>query len=229
MQRETYIGPWLPEPVFTETNEQFAPEQQANLHDSLSIAFLTLLEELTPLERAVFLLRMVFDYEYSEIARILDRKETACRQLCNRAKRHIADHRPRFRASKETHRQILNKFIQATSTGDLDGLMQLLSEDVMFWSDGGGKVRGAAINPLCGRKPVARFVLAAARRQGNERVNLAEVNNEPAVLISIEGQLIGVISITVDNERVCEIHAIGNPDKLEWMSRNVAERKTTSQ
>ncbi len=117
------------------------------------------MEDLTPLERVVFLLKEVFDYEYSEIAQMLDRKETACRQLCSRAKRHISEHRPRFKARQETHHQILDKFIQATRTGDLDGLMQLLLEDVMFWSDGGGKAPGAAINPLFGRKPVAHFVL----------------------------------------------------------------------
>ncbi len=228
MQRETYIGPWLPEPVLTETNEHFAPVQQAELYDSLSIAFLTLLEELTPLERVVFLLREVFSYEYSEIAQIIDRKEMACRQLCSRAKRHIIEHRPRFKVSKETHRRILNEFIQATSAGDLDGLMQILSEDVIFWSDGGGKVYGAAIHPVSGRKPVAHFVLASAQRRENERVDLAEVNDEPAALLFVEGKLIGVVCITVDDEQICEIRAIGNPDKLKWVSRTLAERRTAS-
>src|SRR5206468_6600517 len=139
----TYIGPWLPEPVLTEADDSFAPAQQAELHDSLSLAFLTLLEQLTPLERAVFLLHEVFDYPYAEIAAIIGREEAACRQMFSRAKQHIADHRPRFKPSKEAQRQILDQFIQATVTGDLDGLMHLLAEDVTMWADGGGKARGA--------------------------------------------------------------------------------------
>src|SRR5258707_38257 len=148
VQRETYIGPWLPEPVLTETNDLFAPAQQAELHDSLSIAFLTLLEDLSPLERAVLLLHEVFDYEYPEIARMVGREEAACRQLYSRAKKHIAEHRPRFKPSQEAHRQMLNQFLEATSTGELDGFMQLLSEDVVLWIDGGGKARGAATHIL---------------------------------------------------------------------------------
>lgn len=218
VQRETYLGPWLPEPVLTETNDLFAPAQQAELHDSLSIAFLALLEELTPLERAVFLLREVFDYEYAEIARMLGRQETTCRQLCGRAKKHLSEHRPRFKPSREAHRQILNQFIQATRTGDLDALIRLLAEDVVLWTDGGGKVRGAAVYPLRGREAVARFVLAARRPYGgNERVGLAEVNNETALMIYAGGNLIAVLAVVVDHEQISEIRAIGNPDKLNWV------------
>src|SRR5262245_14536328 len=132
-QRESYIGPWLPEPLLTETDESVLPARQAELHDSLSIAFLTLLEELTPLERAVFLLREVFDYEYAEIGAITDQDEAACRQMFSRAKKHIAEHRPRFKPTPEAHRQIFTQFIQAVGTGELTGLMQLLSEDVVMW------------------------------------------------------------------------------------------------
>src|SRR5258707_12058708 len=122
-QRETYIGPWLPEPVLTEADNRFAPVQQAELHDSLSMAFLTLLEQLTPLERAVFLLREVFDYEYAEIGAITDQDEVACRQMFSRAKKHIAEHRPRFKPTPEAHRQLFDQFLQAVGTGELDGLM----------------------------------------------------------------------------------------------------------
>src|SRR5260221_4637837 len=224
VQRETYIGPWLPEPVLTETNDLFAPAQQAELHDSLSIAFLTLLEDLSPLERAAFLLHEVFDYEYPQIARMVGREEAAGRQLYSRAKKHIADHRPRFKPNEETHRQILNQFIQATSTGEMDGLMQLLSEDVMLWVDGGGKARGAASHVLKGREAVAQFLLGSPRVLGTSyHADLVEVNDELAVIIRADGKVIVVLTMTVDDGRVSEIRAIGNPDKLKWVSGNHSE------
>ncbi len=221
VRRETYIGPWLPEPVLTAADDTFAPAKQAELHDSLSIAFLTLLEDLTPLERAVFLLREVFDYEYAEIAQIVGRDEAACRQLSSRAKKHLAEHRPRFKPSAETQRQMLDQFVAATRSGDMDGLMQLLSEDVVLWADGGGKARGAAIYPLRGRSAVAQFMLATPRLlTGAYQVELAEVNDELAMIIRAEGTVRIVLTLTVDEGRVAEIRAIGNPDKLKWMSGN---------
>src|SRR3954466_16146302 len=138
-QREAYIGPWLPEPVLTGVDERFAPLQQAELHESLALAFLVLLEQLTPLERAVFLLREVFDYDYAEIAAIVGKAEAACRQLLRRAKQHIADHRPRFKPTPEAHRQILTHFLQAVGSGELAGLLAMLADDVELWADGGGK------------------------------------------------------------------------------------------
>ncbi|MEO8607893.1 MAG: RNA polymerase sigma-70 factor [Chloroflexota bacterium] len=233
VQRETYIGPWLPEPVLTESYDLFAPAQQAELYDSLSIAFLTLLEQLTPLERTVFLLREVFDYEYSEIAEIISKEEAACRQMFSRAKKHIAEHRPRFKPSTEAHRDILNQFTQAASTGDLNGLMHLLAEDVVLWADGGGKTRGAALRPLYGREAVAQFVLASPRfiGQGSYRVELANVNDELAAIIRVNGGVIAVLSIALneDNGTVSEIRAMGNPDKLKWVSGNNNENNEVTQ
>jgi RNA polymerase sigma-70 factor (ECF subfamily) len=121
-QRESYIGPWLPEPIFTDTDERANPQQQAEMHDSISFAFLMLLEELTPLERAVFLLRETFDYEYDEIATILGKEPEACRQVFSRAKKHVAEGKPRFTPAPEAHRRLLSQFMQATGTGDLSGL-----------------------------------------------------------------------------------------------------------
>ena len=135
VQRETYIGPWLPEPIFTETDERANPKHQAEMHDSISFAFLVLLEELTPLERAVFLLREVFEYEYDEIATILDKDPAACRQVFSRAKKHVTDGKPRFTPAPEAHRRLLSQFMQATSAGDLDGLTALLAADVVMWAD----------------------------------------------------------------------------------------------
>ncbi len=214
-QRETYIGPWLPEPVLTEHDSRSSPAEQSDLHDSLSMAFLVLLEELTPLERAVFLLREVFDYEYAEIAEIVGKEETACRQLFSRAKKHIAAHRPRFKPNREEHRRLLDRFMQAVRAGEMDGLMQLLADDVTLWADGGGKARGAAIHPLHGREVVARFVLASTRLvAGDYWVEIADINDEPAVILRVAEQARVVLFITVARGRLREIRVIGNPDKL---------------
>ncbi len=215
-QRETYIGPWLPEPVLTDQDSRSSPTEQLNLHDSLSMAFMVLLEELTPLERAVFLLREVFDYEYAEIAEMVGKEETACRQMLSRAKKHIAAHRPRFKPNREVHRRLLDRFMQAVRTGEMDGLMQLLADDVTLWADGGGKARGAAIHPLRGREVVARFVLASTRFVAGEyRVEIAQINGEPAAILRMGEQARVVLFITVARGRLQEIRVIGNPDKLK--------------
>ena len=138
-RREEYVGPWLPEPVPTGAVD--SADTMLSRHESVTMAFLVLLESLSPLERAVFLLREVFDYEYADIAQITGRDEAACRQLFSRAKKHISDHRPRFPASPEAHAKMVGRFMEACLAGDMDGLMSLLAEDVTAWSDGGGKVR----------------------------------------------------------------------------------------
>lgn len=226
-QRETYIGPWLPEPILTEEGQHTGLVQQAELHDSISIAFLTLLERLTPLERAIFLLREVFEYDYAEIAAILDKEEAACRQLFSRAKKHIAERRSRFRPAPEAHRQILVRFIEAVSTGELDGLMNLLAEDVVMRADGGGKARGAAIHPLHGREAVARFVIASVRLAPETiHAELTAVNGELALIIRADRQAILVLSITLEGSVISEIAVIGNPDKLRWI--NQTKRDSTN-
>lgn len=228
-QRESYVGTWLPEPILTAGDDLSAPVHQAELHESLSLAFLALLEQLTPSERAVFLLREVFDYDYTEIADIVGKEEAACRQMLSRARKHIADRRPRFKPTPEAHRQILDRFIQAAGTGELDGLMQLLSEDVVMWADGGGKARGAAIHPLYGREAVAKFVLASGRFSPEGYcIERSEVNGEPAVMLRANGAVVVVLSITVDQGLVSEIRAIGNPDKLKWVSGATGHSATDS-
>jgi RNA polymerase sigma-70 factor (ECF subfamily) len=167
------------------------------------------------LERAVFLLRQVFAYEYSEIAGITERDEAACRQLFSRARKHISENRPRFKANPETHRQVLEQFMAAVRQGELDGLLQLLSEDVTLWADGGGKARGAALEPLHGREAVARFVIASPRLAlGPLEPRIVMVNGEPALLLRTAGETVLVIIIGVDDTGVREIWIIGNPDKL---------------
>jgi len=219
VQRETYIGPWLPEPIFTETDERANPSHQAEMHDSISFAFLALLEELTPLERAVFLLREVFSYEYDEIATILGKEPAACRQVFSRAKKHVAEGKPRFAPAPEAQRRLLSQFMQATTAGDLAGLTALLAEDVTMWADGGGKARGAALHPLHGPEAVAKFVLNSTRyAPEGSQTEMAAVNGELAMIMRAGGKAFAVISIIASADQVREIRVVGNPDKLNWVS-----------
>ncbi len=147
-KRELYVGPWLPEPIRTEEIAEAAdPEKRVETEESISLAFMVLLEQLQPFERAVFLLREVFEYEFAEIATMLDKSEAACRRSFSRAKLHLREHRPRFPASPQTHEQLLSGYSQAVQTGEMAPLMNLLSEDVVLWADGGGKIKQAALRP----------------------------------------------------------------------------------
>ena len=217
-RRETYLGPWLPEPILSAEHPELAdPEARAAEYDSISLAFLALLERLTPAERAVFILREVFEFEYAEIGEILEKSEAACRKLFSRAKRFIAANRPRFQASPEAHGRLLKEFMQAAGEGDLEGLTALLAEDVTFWADGGGKVRGAALQAVCGRVDVARFVIGVTARftPQDARFDVADVNGKPTLLIRhADGTPAIVVSIAVDEAHIHQIWVIANPDKL---------------
>ncbi len=218
VQRESYLGPWLPEPLLTE-DDASSPTSQAEMLESISMAFLVLLERLTPVERAVFLLREVFDYPYPEIAAIIGKEEVSCRQLFSRAKKFIASQRPRFTPSSEHHEQLLHHFIEAVEEGDLDGLTELLAEDVTLWTDGGGKVRGAATRALHGQEPVARFVIASQRLlEGAFTAEITQVNREPAIVIRVDGHPFSVVSITIAQQHVTDIRVIGNPEKLRHLA-----------
>src|SRR4029077_7812180 len=166
-KREQYIGPWLPEPILTPEATAMAetgdPERRVDLEESVSLAFLILLEQLQPFERAAFLLREVFGYEFAEIASMLGKTEVACRRSFSRAKLHLQDHQPHFPASPNTHRQLLTSFLRATQGGDMEALTGMLAEEVTLWADGGGKVKGAATRPVFGREAVARFMLGTRR------------------------------------------------------------------
>jgi RNA polymerase sigma-70 factor, ECF subfamily len=216
-QRETYLGPWLPEPISDAAALEAAnPEERVDVVESVSLAFLVLLEQLQPLERAVFLLREVFEYDYAEIATFLGRSEMACRQAFSRARKRLVDHRPRFPASRETHRQMLIGFLRAVQAGDMDALMNLLSEDVTLWADGGGKVKGAATRPVSGNVAVARFSIGATRRFLPEGYSLAlvEVNREPAIVIRGDDRAYLVLTIEVEAQRIHTVRIIANPEKL---------------
>lgn len=215
VQRESYLGPWLPEPLLTEDEDAYSPTEHVEMLESLSMALLVLLERLTPVERAVFLLREVFDYPYPEIAAIIGKEEVTCRQIFSRAKKFIAAQRPRFTPSGEHHHQLLQQFMEAIQGGDLKGLTHLLASDVTLWADGGGKIRGAATRPLHGPQAVARFVIASLRyAQGMVTAEMTEANEEPAILLRVDGHPFVVVSVTIAQQHILEIRVIGNPEKL---------------
>src|SRR5258706_8272222 len=215
-KREVYVGPWLPEPILTTTTPAAEdPEKRVETQESISLAFLVLLEQLQPFERAVFLLREVFEYDFAEIATMLDKSEAACRRSFSRAKKHLSEHRPRFPASRETLRQLLSGYFQAVETGETTALMNLLSEAVTLWADGGGKIKQAALRPIRGRDDVARFSLGTKRFwPENPRVELAEVNGQAAMIIRTGGQVFSVLTIDVEQGRIQAIRIIANPEKL---------------
>lgn len=217
-QREQYIGPWLPEPLLTgpaAEAEPGDPAEKVETDESISLAFLLLLEELQPIERAVFLLREVFDYDYAEIASFLGKSEAACRQWFSRAKKHLADHRPRFPSSPETHQQLLTTFFHAVQDGEMAPLMEVLSEDVTLWADSGGNVRGAALKPIVGREGVMRYATGTRRfLPEGYRVEMAPVNGQPAVIVRGGERAFLILTIEVEAGLIQTIRVIGNPDKL---------------
>src|SRR6266571_1081382 len=218
--REQYLGTWLPEPIITADNLQVSsPEERVDREESISLAFLLVLEQLQPVERAVFLLREVFDYDYAEIASFLGKSEVACRQWFSRAKKHLADHRPRFQASPETQRRLLVSFQQALQAGEMTALMNMLAEDVTFWADGGGKVKGVAIHRLFGRDEVVRFILSnspifRSTLPADSHLELAEVNGQPALITRSGERAFAVLTIDVEAEQIKAIRFVANPDKL---------------
>ncbi|QRK09530.1 RNA polymerase sigma-70 factor [Archangium violaceum] len=204
--REQYVGPWLPEPVRTDTPVD--PE-------SISLAFLVLLESLSPVERAVYLLHEVFGYSHSEVAEMVDKEEAACRQILHRARAHIQARRPRFAPSKEAHERLVTGFMSACLSGDLEGLKRLLAHDVTSWADGGGKVRGAALNPVRGADSVARLFLGSVKKaSAGIMLELTEVNGWPALVLRLNGTVFDVISFETDGERIHAIRSVLNPEKL---------------
>jgi len=214
VKREQYVGQWLPEPVLTGPVNQ-APSMP-EIDGSLSMAFLMVLERLTPMERAVFLLREIFDYGYTEIAGILGQNEANCRQILRRAKQHIAEDRPRFDVSREQQEKLLQQFLETTERGDMQGLLALLSEDVALYTDGGGKAT-AVPNPVYGADRVARFFFGARGKLIPKDVvrRFAEINGQPGVVVYDHGRVFGVLTMDVAEGRIRNIYIVRNPDKLE--------------
>src|SRR5215208_7616207 len=214
VQRESYVGEWLPEPLVSDSSED--PAGHAEMADSLSLAFLVLLESLSPEQRAVFLLHDVFDYGYSEIAEIVGKSEDNARQLASRARRHVEEQRPRFEASREQRDELARRFFAAAQAGELEPLETLLAHDVVLHGDGGGKVPALA-RAVHGRQRVAR-TLRAWMRQG-ERIPGAAlrqvfVNGQPGALMLAGDVLIGVMALDITDGQVQAVRSIVNPDKL---------------
>jgi RNA polymerase sigma-70 factor (ECF subfamily) len=215
-KRELYIGPWLPEPILTATRgEGVDPQERVETEESISLAFLLLLEQLQPFERAVFLLREVFEYEFAEIASILGKSDAACRRSFNRAKQHLSQHRQRFPSSPQAHLQLLNSYMQAVQTGEMGVLEHLLAEDVTLWADAGGKIKQAALRPISGRDAVARFSMGTRRFLPQDfQVEIAEVNGQPATIFRKDGKAFLVLAIEIDAGRIQTVRLMANPEKL---------------
>jgi RNA polymerase sigma-70 factor (TIGR02957 family) len=223
-RRETYPGPWLPEPLLTE-QPVLGPLDRAEQRESVSLAFLLLLERLTPPQRAVFVLREAFNYSHREIAEILDLTEANCQQLYRRARQRIAEDRPRVpqrsRASRDQHDRIVEEFLAAARSGDLTTLESLLAADVVAWADGGGKAR-AARRPVRGAPQVARYLAGwMSRDVPGVRVVVTEVNGQPGILGILDGQLLVAVLLDVVDSRVAAVYAVANPDKLSFLAGQV--------
>jgi RNA polymerase sigma-70 factor, ECF subfamily len=214
VRRENYVGTWLPEPLLTEIETEGA--RHADTADSLSMAFLVLLESLGPIERAVFLLREVFVYGYDEIATIVGKSEDNCRQIAVRARRQIEAKKPRFEASRKKREELSRRFFDAVVAGDTEGLIRLLASDVVAYGDGGGKAP-AFPRPVHGREKVARLFLRA-KRLDVASVQHVEVNGQPgALLLDPEGRLVVVLSLDIADGLVQTVRAVSNPDKLRHL------------
>lgn len=214
--REVYTGTWLPEPL-PDTDDD--PAHRVERDETLSFAFLAVLERLGPVERAVFLLREVFDLDYAEIAEIVERDEPACRQIMHRARGRVAEGRPRFRADAARDAALLDSFFAALDAGDVDGLAGLLAEDVVFYADGGGRAP-AIRHPIHGAVAVARFLSGLIRRGADFDVRLARstMNGEPALTVSApDGATLSVLMLHVDDGRVALLGNQLNPEKLRHL------------
>ncbi|NUH36644.1 RNA polymerase sigma-70 factor [Streptomyces samsunensis] len=211
--RERYVGPWLPEPLVTRPDIG----EEVELAESVSLALLVVLESLSPLERAVFVLKEVFGFSFREIAGMLDRGEAAVRQVGSRARTHVQARRPRYDAPAEVRRRVTDEFLAACLGGDLNRMMELLAPDVTAWSDGGGKVK-AAIRPQHGAQKVAHFLAAVlAQPMDDPQVHAVDVNGRPGLLLTVAGRPDTVARAEVENARITEIRIIRNPDKLRHL------------
>ena len=212
-RREVYVGPWLPEPMLTSRQRQTT--SNVELAESLTMAFLVLLESLSPVERAAFLLHEVFDYDYRETAEIVGKTEANCRQMIHRAKEYIASRHHRFDPTREETEHITAEFLEATQNGDLSRLMKLFAPDAVLFSDGGGKVR-AALNPIHGPDAIARFAIGVVKKNlPPDAVHTpAEVNGQPAFVTWIDGQRASVTVLDIRDGLIRHVFIVVNPEKL---------------
>jgi RNA polymerase sigma-70 factor (ECF subfamily) len=212
VRREVYVGPWLPEPLLGEDPQD--PEAAVEIADSVSTAFLMLLERLTPTQRAAYLLREVFGYEYAEVAAVLRMTEANCRQLVQRAKRGISDGRPRFAPDERAAERLARRFLEACTTGNVDDLLAVLATDAVAWADGGGKF-SAARRPIIGADRVARYLTSVVRKWiASGEVRIGAVNGALGLAVHAGGHVRGVITLDVGADHVNQVFIVVNPDKL---------------
>lgn len=233
-RREEYVGPWLPEPVFDTAG--LAPDSRTELAEDLSVALLLILDRLSPLERAAFLLHDVFDYPFTEVADALDRSEAACRQLASRAREHVRELRPRGTTGRPSgssemeakHAQLLSAFAAATELGDVEGLMEMLASDVRVMTDGGGKVR-AALNVIEGAERAARFVVGVTRSRPGQwwrddfRARFAMVNGLPGVIVEAPEGVVQTTAFEIEGDRIRAVYVVRNLDKLRHLAAGSRE------
>ena len=218
VRRESYVGPWLPEPLVTEGDAMTDLAAQA---DSLSLAFLILLERLTPVERAVFLLHEVFDYPYEEIAGIVEKSATNCRQIGQRARRHVHANRPRFDSSPAEQERLTQQFMQSCVSGDLDALIATLADDITLWADSGGKAT-AARRPVHGAEHVARFLLGGlAKARQSIATRVTRINGQPGFIVRAD-DTVYVTALEIADGRIQAIRSVANPEKLRGLGDEIS-------
>jgi len=213
-RRESYVGPWLPEPLLT------APDvaEDVELAESVSLAMLLVLETLTPTERAVFVLREVFDLDYDEIAQAVDKTAVAVRQIAHRAREHVAARRPRGNASRTASRDALDAFHHAAATGELQPLLDILAPDVVFLGDGGG-IKQAVRSPVVGARKVAALLAVGLARMDASSLRPAAVNGHPALILRRDGEVDTVLAVRVEDGLITGLYAVRNPEKLSRMEQ----------
>jgi RNA polymerase sigma-70 factor (TIGR02957 family) len=217
-RREEYVGEWLPEPLLTSPDVA----DDVELAESVSIAMLTVLETLGPTERAVFVLREVFDVPYDEIAEAVGKTPSAVRQIAHRAKDHVAARRPRIQVERDEQERVIERFLAALNTGDLQGLMDVMAPDVVLVADGGGVVT-AAVRPIVGAEKLSAFFAAGLAALGEGLVGTPIwLNGAHGARVEVDGALVGAISLTVENGRITRIHSIVNPHKLARLDAEAA-------
>ena len=220
-RKESYVGPWLPEPLLT------APDvaEDVELADSVSMAMLLVLETLTPTERAVFVLREVFDLGYGEIAEAVGKSPAAVRQIAHRARAHVAARRPRGSVTPGETRDAFDAFQRAAETGDLQGLLDILAPDVVFLADGGG-VKQALLRPIVGAGKVARLLATGlARIAETASMRPAQVNGYPALIVRLDGEIDTVVAVRIEDGLITGLYAVRNPEKLSHMRQETALRR----
>jgi len=225
VEREAYVGPWLPEPLLTDEGPAPAPEpgpaEHAEVADSLSQAFLVLLESLTPVERAVFLLREVFGFEYGRIAATVGRSEENCRQILARARRRVEERRFRFETDERHREELFDRFLEACEDGDVGALEGMLAADAVLYSDGGGKI-SAARRPIHRRERIVRFLVRVTRmrrERGDYRLRRARINGQPGrLIVDPDGRVSDVLTIDVAEGAIQTIRIVRNPDKLRHLN-----------